>query len=145
MNKPIPIDTNSVNIGSNTDIVSVSVQPQQFGSTHSLLMPSRGLTGSVMHLCGFTRLTKKPSIKVDLVIFSHVLGMSAQQCYGVALMLVIKLDFSSCFKSTMKQDCPTDHNKLLQLFHDYSLHSCLGMPQTVRGSLGMFKPQHITL
>ena len=44
-----------------------------------------------MHQSSF----KKPSVKADLVIYSHVLDVSRQRM-SVPLILGFKLDFSSC-------------------------------------------------
>ena len=43
----------------------------------------------------FYRVGKKPSVKVDLAIYSHVVDAS-QQCMSVSITLGFKLDFSSC-------------------------------------------------
>ena len=64
------------------------------GSTlapHQLwLVLTNGSTGPVMHQCSF----KKPSVKADLAIYSHVLDVS-RQYMSVSLILGFKLDFSS--------------------------------------------------
>ena len=43
----------------------------------------------------FYMVGKKPSVKADLAIYSHVLDVSGW-CMSVSLILGIKLDFSSC-------------------------------------------------
>ena len=65
---------------------------QQFGTTLILISAP---TGTVMHQRGFTVLGKKPSVKADLAIYSHVVDASGQ-CMSVSLILGFKLDLSSC-------------------------------------------------
>ena len=60
----------------------------------SLLMPFSGSTGPVVHLHGLTG-QEKPSVKADLAIYTHVLGVPGQY-KSVALMLSHKMDFNCC-------------------------------------------------
>ena len=43
----------------------------------------------------FYRVSKKPSVKADLAIYSHVVDVSGQ-CMSTSLTLGLNLDFSSC-------------------------------------------------
>ena len=60
----------------------------------SLLMPFCGFTGPVVHLQGLTG-SRKASVKADLAIYTHVLGVPGQY-ESVALMLSHKMYFNCC-------------------------------------------------
>ena len=60
----------------------------------SLLVPFSGSKGPVVHIHHLTA-SRKPSVKVDLAIYTHVLGVPGQY-ESVALMLSHKMDFSCC-------------------------------------------------
>ena len=70
-----------------------------------------GSTGPVVHLHGLTGL-RKPSVKADLVIYTHVLGVPGR-CESVALTLSHKIDFNCANRDGF---CKSSHicRKLLQ-------------------------------
>ena len=58
-------------------------------------MPFSGSKGPVLHVHGLTQAQEKPSVKADLAIYTHVLGVPGQY-ESVALMLSHKMDFNCC-------------------------------------------------
>ena len=67
---------------------------QQFGTSPILISAPQWSHRPYNAPKQFYRVGKKPSVKADLAIYSHVLDLSGQ-CMSVSLMLGIKLDFSS--------------------------------------------------
>ena len=59
-----------------------------------------------MHQPGFTEWEKKPSVKADLAIYSHVVDASVQ-CMSVSLILDFNLNFSSC--NILVRFCKSSH------------------------------------
>ena len=65
----------------------------------------------------FYRIGKKPSVKADLAIYSHVVDASGQ-CMSVSLILGFNLDFSSC--DNLVGFCKSSHNYSMLYSIDYS-------------------------
>ena len=61
----------------------------------------------------FYRVSKKPSMKADLTMYSHVLDISGR-CMSVSLVLFIKLDFISC--ANWDSFCKSSHIYWISLF-----------------------------
>ena len=75
-------------IGQDGHWQQLGTSPILIGVTHWLHKPCNAPTM-------FHRVEKKPSVKVDLAIYSHIVDVS-EQCMSVSLILGFKLDFSSC-------------------------------------------------
>ena len=68
---------------------------QQFGTPPFLISAPQWLHRHCNAPTQFYRVSKKPSVKADLAIYSHIVDAS-EQCMSVSLILGFKLDFSSC-------------------------------------------------
>ena len=58
-------------------------------------MFASGSTGPIMHQSTFYRVGKKPYVKANMAIYSHIIDVSGRYM-SVSLILCFKLDFSSC-------------------------------------------------
>ena len=68
---------------------------QQFGTKLILISAPQWANKPCNAPSQFYRVSKKPSVKADLAIYSYTLEVSGW-CLSVSLILFIKLDFSSC-------------------------------------------------
>ena len=87
---------------------------QHFGTTHILNTTVHWFHRPCSALSWFDMVSKEPSVKADLAIYSHVLGMSAQ-CWSVAILVSYKLNFTSC----VVQDsfCKSNHKAIYTHIH----------------------------
>ena len=68
---------------------------EQFDTAHILIDAIHWVHRCCGALSWFDRLEKKPSVKADWAIYTHMLGVP-RQYLSVAIMLSYKLDFSCC-------------------------------------------------
>ena len=86
-------------------------QWQQFGTIPIVIGAPQWLHRAYNAPWQFYRVSKKPSVKADLVIYSHELDVSGW-CMGVLLIINIEIDFSSC--ANWDSFCKSSH-----IFRDF--------------------------
>ena len=91
-------------------------------------------------LMQFYRVAKKPSVKADQAIYSHVVD-ACGQCMNVSLMLGFKLDFSSC--AIWDGFCEFSHIYMHIFTHRYKCHVRINYAYHIYVYIHTYSPTHI--